>query len=287
MAHILRLRGTEQFHDPRGWSLFQLANHRIQKQQLAFHLPPSRESEHLLNHLDEQLVFAHLERDALQISSICTRGRAMMERLASDKDLSITDVIQLVREMHSLDQTVVKWRTGPEWSFRTVKRPDLTGHPGILATFPELVQLHPDVWNAYEWNYHRTARIIMHEQLLTCLRRMSSASSPDDNVVTEMALLTPLEVESMTIIQGLADKILATVPQTFGDIDHDGRVRDNTGRPPRCRAVGAYLLLWPIKIIKSQQSSVTSAQKQSAQGVFERIREYTGMKSYLGKLSII
>jgi hypothetical protein len=29
MAHILRLRGHEQFHDPRGWGLFRLAHHRL------------------------------------------------------------------------------------------------------------------------------------------------------------------------------------------------------------------------------------------------------------------
>lgn len=29
IAHILRLRGHEQFNDPRSWSLFRLAHHRI------------------------------------------------------------------------------------------------------------------------------------------------------------------------------------------------------------------------------------------------------------------
>ena len=29
MAMILRLRGYQQFHDARGWSLFQLAHHRL------------------------------------------------------------------------------------------------------------------------------------------------------------------------------------------------------------------------------------------------------------------
>jgi hypothetical protein len=29
MAHILRLRGHEQFYDPRGWGLFRLAHHRL------------------------------------------------------------------------------------------------------------------------------------------------------------------------------------------------------------------------------------------------------------------
>ncbi|KAL2208374.1 hypothetical protein CC79DRAFT_567195 [Sarocladium strictum] len=29
MAHILRLRGYEQFHEPRGWGLFRVAHHRL------------------------------------------------------------------------------------------------------------------------------------------------------------------------------------------------------------------------------------------------------------------
>jgi hypothetical protein len=31
MAHILRLRGHDQFHSPRGWGLFQIAHHRMVK----------------------------------------------------------------------------------------------------------------------------------------------------------------------------------------------------------------------------------------------------------------
>lgn len=33
MAHILRLRGPEQMHGPRGWSLFRLSHHRWVGQQ--------------------------------------------------------------------------------------------------------------------------------------------------------------------------------------------------------------------------------------------------------------
>jgi len=94
-------------------------------------------------------------------------------------------------------------------------------------------------------------------------------------------------VESVTIIRSLADKVLATVPQTLGDLNDSGQVRDPASPPPQCRAVGAYLLLWPIKMIKGAQSSASEVQKQVAQSVFEKIREYTGAKLYLGDLSSI
>lgn len=259
-----------------------------QKQQLAFQLAPTKDSEALLSALNDQLAFVHLENDALNISNICQRGRTLVGRL-NEENVSLDELLDLVREMHTLDQAVVTWRSGPEWSFKTLERSEIVGDESIISTFPETVQLHPDVWNAYEWNYHRTARIIMHEQLLTCLHRASShsASTQTQGDSPDVALLEPYEAESTVIIRSLAAKLLATVPQSFGEIDHTGKVLSRSAEAPRCRGIGAYLLLWPIKIIKSPQSSVTEEQRQAAQDVFERIREYTGMKSQLGDLSVI
>ena len=76
------------------------------------------------------------------------------------------------------------------------------------------------------------------------------------------------------------------VPQSLGDIDHRGRLAESLSRTPKARGVGAYFLLWPIKMIKALKHPTTE-QKRIAQVVFERIREYTGMKSTLGERSNI
>ncbi len=260
-----------------------------QKQKLAFALEATHstnDSEFLLSTLDTRLSSVHLEKDVLDISKICQRGRELVGRL-NDEDLSLDELLNLVREMHALDQAVVEWRCGPEWSFKTLRRNELTGDAQIISTFPETVELHPDVWIAYEWNYHRTARIIMHEQLLTCLNRASSHSESiqSDCDSPDLALLSPYEAESIATIQSLAARILATVPQTFGDIDHIGRVRGGNSAAPRCRGIGGYLLLWPAKVLKGPQSSISDEQRRSFVEVYERLREYTGMKARLGDLS--
>ena len=286
MAHILRIRGVSQFHDPRGWGLFRLALHRLQQQRLAFKTDPLPESAELLSHLNDQVSYVRLEKDALEISKICARGRELTQKL-NDEDLQAEEILNLVREMHRLDQSLVSYRQGPEWTFIKVSKADLDGDPEVLARFPEQIELHPDVWNAYEWNYHRTARILMHEQLLACLHRGAVATISTEGPSHEAAIVGPLEEESIRTIQSLADRVLSTVPQMLGDVDHCGCVRSSTAEPPRSRAIGGYFLLWPMKIIKAQQGSATKGQKASALGVFERIREYTGMKSHLGDLSVI
>ncbi|KAF3768092.1 hypothetical protein M406DRAFT_329132 [Cryphonectria parasitica EP155] len=292
MAQILRKRGHDQFYDARGWSLFRLAHHRLQKQALAFNLPPVPVIDELFEHLNDQMPFVRLERDASRISSLCAKGRALRAALQNldQEQRGATELLNLVREMQSLDREAVAWRQGPEWSYAVLKTSDLAGDEAVLSTFPDTIHIHPDIWTAYEWDYHHTARVLMHKQLLACLHRAAMLSTGDDEESTCVAsLLIPLEAESVAIIRSLVTKVLATVPQMMGDIDHTGHVRRSQSLAPRCRAIGAYFLLWPIKIFKGDllQDISTDQQRHAAAAIFERVREYTGMKSLLGDESLI
>ncbi|KAI1101833.1 hypothetical protein F4804DRAFT_287701 [Jackrogersella minutella] len=283
MAQILRLRGEDQIYSPRGWSLFRLAHHRIQKQQLAFNLKPLEDYINLIDQLDDSISAVRLEKDALRINETCERGRHLQEAVASGRS-SASEVIEIVHEMVNLDQEVVSWRQKPEWSFKTLNISDLPEFDPSVRPPTSTIQLHPDLWMAYEWNYHRTARIIGHQQLLNCLQTATESSGLDDLTRESLRILVEQFTET---IQLLADEVLSTVSQSFGDIDPLGRLHDHGTGSPRCRSIGGYLLLWPIKIIKGGKFSTTIEQKKSGQMVFERIREYTGMKSHLGPLSII
>ncbi|KAI1453382.1 hypothetical protein F4805DRAFT_376604 [Annulohypoxylon moriforme] len=283
MAQILRLRGSDQIYSARGWSLFRLAHHRIQKQQLAFNLNPLNDSKSWFDQLDDNVPSVHLEKDAFRISQTCERGRKLQETLASG-NTSISEVLELVHELVKLDQEVVSWRETPEWAFKTLNLSDLPAFDLSVQPLTSTVQLHADLWMAYEWNYHRTARIIGHQQLLNCLETALKTSDSNNPLKESLCIL----IEQFTkTIQLLADEVLSTVPQTFGDINSLGLLHDHKTGPPGCRAIGGYLLLWPIKIIKGAQFATTLEQKQNAQIAFERIREYTGMKSHLGSLSVI
>ncbi|KAI1491550.1 hypothetical protein F5X96DRAFT_678309 [Biscogniauxia mediterranea] len=212
MAQIPRLRGHEQqLYNARGWSLFRLIHHCVQKQQLVFGLKPLDESEDWIDRLDDDMPFVHLEND----------------------------------ELRKLDQEAVSWREGPRWSFKTLAARDLPSTQ--------------DIWMAYGWNYHRTAKIVAHGQVLECI---NTALAPPDLDNATIETLSALLQESTAIIRALADEILSIMPQSLGDIDH------------------------PTKV-KETQSSMKTQQRQKSQVVFERIREYTGMKSHLGEMSTI
>ncbi|KAF4989344.1 hypothetical protein FGRMN_9186 [Fusarium graminum] len=277
MAHILRLRGHGQFHDPRGWSLFRLAHHRLQKQQLAKQLSPLPESHNWLEALNDNMASIKLEKYTLAISKICQQANQVILSLDVDS-LDTGRSLDLVDEMRRLDHEATLWRKKPEWEFRVMSSSDITGSKRSDLWLPETIQLHPDLWMAYEWNYHRTARIILHQKLIGCLERVTCASQNE-------ALKSRI-TDSTGIIQSLAREILSTVPQSLGDINYMGRYHLGS-KPARWQAVGAYLLLWPIKVIKSSDTSTTTEQKEDAQRVFGRIRECTGMESRLGVLSDI
>jgi len=201
-----------------------------------------------------------------------------------DTDVSVSETLAMVKEMHALDQAHTTWLDGPNWSYKTVHRSKITQDGETASKFPEYIQLHHDVWIAYEWNYHRTARIIMHEHLLLCLGRLESSHIGRDGAFqTDQR---SVKQASITIIRALADEVLSTVPQSLGDIDHQGNILVNSSHTPKCKGIGGYFLLWPIKIIK-RTLSATPQQRAVAQGIFERIRECTGMKAVLGDASSI
>ncbi|KAK8051856.1 hypothetical protein PG993_003241 [Apiospora rasikravindrae] len=272
MAQILRLRGSDQFYNPRGWSLFRLAHHRIQKHQLAFKQTALSESAIWLDQLNDRVPF----KDAYEITRTCERARSLLEKLIEGG--SIHSVASL-QELYELDQTASSWRQGPQWQFRSVPTSDLS----LDLPIPPLtrnIELHGDVWKAYELNYHRTARILFHQQLLKVLEAV--LARPDIPELMVLSLHDMMD-RSATTVCALVESILATVPQSLGDIDHLGHV----AAVPMCKSIGCYLLLWPIKIVKAAGSAASLEQKAKAQSVYERIRDYTGMKSRLGDLSVL
>ncbi|KAI8630662.1 hypothetical protein F5Y19DRAFT_52847 [Xylariaceae sp. FL1651] len=285
MAHILRLRGYDQIYNTRGWSLFRLAHHRIQKQQLAFNLrlAPLEESREWLHQLNSDLPFVHLEKDALQISETCERARKLQQSLDTGGS-NVVNILEVVNELLALDREVVSWRQNPRWAYRTVNVSDLPPFDPSVDPLTSTIELHSDIWMAYEWNYHRTARMIAHEHLLKCIK--AALTSPElDPSGTET--LKAISQQSLATIHTLAEGILSTVPQSLGDVDHLGRLHDHQLGPPPCRGIGGYMLLWPIKVVGGRQVSISEEQKRCGQIAFDRIREYTGMKLHLGNKSKI
>ncbi|KAG9237162.1 hypothetical protein BJ875DRAFT_370623 [Amylocarpus encephaloides] len=311
VAHLLRIRGPDQLVTPRGWSLFRVSQHRLQRQQLAF--PPgeapkqSPEQEALLGMLNEEMPEASIEQTNFDISKICARARGLRGKLASAvlvnsprvADEKTQEVIDLVKEMHELDGKASKWRAGDNWSYRTaptssLRYPD-SGEGGSelereeLEKWPETTTLYPDLWIAYEWNYHRTARMLLHVQILACLHTLPHALSRDAEGLTH---------HSLTSIATLADEISSTIPQSLGDVSATGFLltsplpASNASSPPRddpsdeearvhVSAIGAYFLLWPLKVVK-ECAFASASQRGLAREAFERMRRVTGMEGRLG-----
>lgn len=222
--------------------------------------------------------FSHLEKDGLSINSLCHTARQTLSKIQNGT-LSSQEIIPLINEIIELDNEATTWRKTPQWSFKTINRELILGNEGLAALLPPVIELHRDLWMVYEWNYNRAARINLHHQLLACIEGL-----PADELVS--TLLQTQHEASVAIVQSLANDVLATVPQSFGDVDAAGNLaiyHELFGS----QAIGGYFLLWPIKIIKGEKSYSSPRQKEAAEAVFERIRDCTGMKTYLGSLSII
>ncbi|KAK6853112.1 hypothetical protein PG995_009924 [Apiospora arundinis] len=282
MAQILRLRGSDQLYNPRGWSLFRLAHHRIQKHQLAFNQPALSESTIWLDQLNDEAPFVRIEKNAHEIKQTCETARSLLESVTKD-DIPYPHAIKALRELYELDRTASSWRQGPQWYFRTVSTCDLSLDLS-LPLLTDDIELHSDVWKAYELNYHRTARIVFHQQLLKVLEAVLAKPDLPESLVLNLHSMMD---QSTNVVSALVESVFATVPQSLGDVDRLGHATDARDGIPKCRSIGCYLLLWPIKIIKAPGSAASLEQRDKACSVYERIRDYTGMRSRLGVLSML
>lgn len=248
---------------------------------MAFKLPPLPESDNWLNSLNDELPDVRIEKNNHQISKTCEQARTLLSCI-NERNNSVEELMAMIKQMHEVDQVSATWRTGPGWKFKTIKRAELsksTVHP-----YPDFVQLHPDVWIAYEWNYHRTARVILHKHLLEVLDRLAvdTAAVEHDLALT----ISACKETSLDVIRSITDEVLSTVPQSLGDIDSEGRALDSSRGMAICKGIGGYFLLWPVKIIKGNPFA-TSGQRSMAEHVSERIRDCTGMRAALGEASVI
>ncbi|KIW02839.1 uncharacterized protein PV09_05896 [Verruconis gallopava] len=276
MRNILRLRGSHGEYDPKGWSLLRLSHHRMKRHELARGLPPMPDSTQWLDNLDEGDPFVDIEKRNSKINEVCEKARQCLRNVNND-GLDALTIVSVIREMHTLDQLAVNWHEKPHWKFTTISREDVECTPELFALLPETLQLHSDAWMAYEWNYHRTARILMHCQLLKCLDRLDRLKNHTVNCE-----VNELRAYSLSTVRHLTDEILSTVPQSLGDITNKGKPIKST-TSPKGKAVGGYFLLWPTKVIKNLDI-ITPHQAMYAELTFERIREHTGMKSALTDL---
>lgn len=87
-------------------------------------------------------------------------------------------------------------------------RPPLYSH--VLVEQRQFPMQKPQSQGAFEWNYHRTTRIVTQENLLQCLHRLQTT-----NHVVHKSLLEANEQSSISTIGTVADDILSTVPQSF------------------------------------------------------------------------
>lgn len=246
-------------------------------------LPILPESDAWLHSLNEEITEIRIEKDNHKISKICARGRELLQRL-NEGGASSSEIMDMIKETHDLDNTTTTWRAGPDWTYRTIHRSEVMHDGDAAFILPEFIQLHRDVWIAYEWNYHRTARILLHENLLGCLNQLElMCAEKQETLPVDSASLREASVSTIRFLMG---EVISTVPQMLGDIDNEGNIMKDELTNKICKGIGGYFLLWPIRIVKSSKYALEE-QTATAQTVFERIRECTGMKLALGETSCV
>lgn len=229
-----------------------------------------------------EMPFIQNELNVKTINDMCQEAQRLLVLVEDDK-LSTAEVLKALKALQELDQEAVTLRNCPTWMFQTIQ---VNNHLPLhhLSHITDTVQLHSSIWLIYEWNYHRTARIIFLTRLANCAMATMKKTLHRNPQIQEVERI---HGSSILHIERLCDEVLATVPQSLGDIDESGTVLAAQEDGLTIRTIGSYLLLWSIRVMRSDAFASTADQKRRADVVFERIRLYTGMKELLGDKSIL
>ena len=115
-----------------------------QKQQLSYNMLPVLGATNWLDQLNDNEPYVCLEKNIDQINDTCKRAR-MLLGLINARGLPVSTIVDMIMELHSLDQTAVSWRKRSEWSFQNLAVSERSDLEPAARGITDTLQLHPDI----------------------------------------------------------------------------------------------------------------------------------------------
>ncbi|KAL2803268.1 hypothetical protein BJX63DRAFT_78242 [Aspergillus granulosus] len=239
---LLELRGQKELQSPDGLKLFIQLRFQIiiSCLQQGLHVPKSV--------LECNKIAMYLRP---QMEAYCDRITYISGRLANLRaDIFggiLTDTEEILSRACLLEAELIAWlaMAPPEFPYTVIENPPSTYWTESSGVRPPLYNdryhLYNDLWVCHTWNQYRCARIIICEIVLSCLRRLSSASP----VGTPSKLQGQINMLRETTRE-LALDICASAPYHFGA----DSVTGSEGRriPDSQLYIGGMLLLLPLSV---------------------------------------
>ena len=206
-------------------------------------------------------------------------------------------LVQLLARCHETDTALVSWsQSVPEsWKYNSMQvPPNLHPHYNIFQTYPGRIDTYSDVAVAREWNFYRSARILVQTIVLGCLTQVIENSEFDPSAKAAMAAES---AAATTIMHDMVNEICASVPYHLGcalpinDYLSPNHSRSNEPNPHPLLPIlspqkspntapdnrGLFFVLWPLLVAQATHTT-PAPQAQWIKGLIFDVARRVGLE---------
>ena len=278
---ILNARGESQFYDQVGFSLWQVAQHRLLARQIMLREKPSLEQVTWMDKLNLNMTSVHISWDIQKMSSLAETAKTLTDAVASS-DANFAECLErierLLRDMQTLLISIETWTKSLTKTSKPLLEPlDETTEGQWTSTVPiplfkcPITLRYHDLWLAYMWNFHAASQIVLRESLVEITDNIARFQPGSHEAEEEMQRL---HTEQRISIHALSSTIIRTFPQLLGFMHKDTQVPYSL---PQGQVAGRFFSLFAMSVVRAARFT-SDEHKQSATDIINWINASHGLR---------
>ncbi|PWY76036.1 hypothetical protein BO94DRAFT_473979 [Aspergillus sclerotioniger CBS 115572] len=265
-AKLIECRGTRQLKSAEGLHLFTV----LRSQIVISRVYEGRYTSSILTHLTEEAQkyrspnFQVLDQLGLAIIRVCNFCAAV-------RDGTITQPGEIIRSAlgHNADLVSILLSVPDSWTYSTAELPEFKQERTMHAVWGDKFHLYRNLTVSTAWNNYRSARLILHELIISTVEACSS------NIIDEQTreiLLNQSQKTSRQIVQD----ICASVPYHFG----------TTAGETTPTMSGGITIVWPL-LVTANSRFASPELREWVMSCLDRIGHYLGINQALASARLL
>ena len=242
LEHLLHVRRLAPPDEVGSRQLSCNAHVYLQMRNLSKRIRPSEEAELIVNDPRQE---ANIRRSGNLVCKVChflADANGVLQAAPTIDSESAGKISDLLRKGSELDHKLQQWGEQVSGKYRITVLETAPCSPPSLSSGTQQqrsVHIYSSASMACLWNLWRCTRIV----LLRCLQQLIVRAQHGE--MAPIRTSSPADEDQASKLPSLFSDICASVPYLLGEVDQNGRLH----YPNRCKAVGGFLLLWPLKMM--------------------------------------
>jgi hypothetical protein len=262
VKYLMKYRGDEQLYSPSQYSLWRMANCRLQARQIQTGDGPDPTQARLINQLNPDQPDAQIVAYTMQSTALRASARRLLDGSNSDLD-AYTLYEECSRLINAIDELVARmkeWRstiTGV-WQPKIVEITNqvtyFDSHDHPLTVYDcWMLHCYPNVWFAYTWNTHLASNIALCESYIALLECRAGIQEVPFQECNFDAIH-----RAKKVVEQLGAAIVCAIPPLVGFTDASGEQVDS---PISGKVAGRFLAMTALSVVQRARYTLPAHKK--------------------------